>query len=59
MKAQCKATGETVAIKFVKELDDCDYDWIKVIREIQIMDQLATMAKNEYSVKLIDLVLAP
>ena len=59
MKAKSKVSGETVAIKFVNELGDCEYDWIKVIREIQIMDQLGRMPQNKFTVKLLDLVLVP
>jgi len=33
-KARCKETGVLVALKVMKTRDSCDYDLIKVIREI-------------------------
>jgi hypothetical protein len=44
-----------VAIKYIKGLDDCEYDWIKVIREIQIMHEFTKMKNNTFVVKLLDL----
>ena len=44
-----------VAIKYINDLGDCDYDWVKVIREIQIMDELSQNPKNSYTIKLLDL----
>ena len=33
-EAKCRVTGETVAIKYINDLGDTDYDWVKVIREL-------------------------
>ena len=40
VKAACKVTGETVAVKGIFDITDNEYDWVKIIREIQIMEQL-------------------
>ena len=54
-QAVCKLTGELVAIKYINDLGDCEYDWVKLIREIQIMDGLGDNPKNNFLVKIIDL----
>ena len=55
VQAVCKLTGEVVAIKYINDLGYCDYDLVKLIREIQIMDGLSDHPKNSYLVKIIDL----
>ena len=56
VSAKCNVTGELVAIKYVNDLGDCEYDWVKLIREIKIMHELTTMKQN-YTVNLIDLIM--
>jgi hypothetical protein len=34
VQAVCKKTKEIVAIKYIEDLGDCEYDWVKLIREI-------------------------
>ena len=54
-QGRCTISGETVAIKYVKDLGDCEYDWVKVTREIQIMEEFSKMERNQFTVKLLDL----
>ena len=56
-EAKCRVTGETVAIKYINDLGDVDYDWVKLIREIQIMYEFSQMDKNEHTVKILDLLM--
>ena len=44
-----------MAIKYIDELGEVDYDWVKVIRELQIMYEFTQMDKNEHNVKILDL----
>lgn len=44
--AQCNVTQQKVAIKFISEITDNEYDYVKVIREIQIMRELTSMKNN-------------
>jgi serine/threonine protein kinase len=34
LKARCKTTGKSVAIKLITNLDNDEYDYVKVVREI-------------------------
>lgn len=40
MKAECKVSGQIVAIKHLTDFSKYDYDCCKVIREIQVMTNL-------------------
>lgn len=57
---QCRRTKKMVAIKMIKDFADCEYNCIKVAREIQIMRQIGenTKSGNILCPKLIDLVYA-
>ena len=55
MEAKCKVTGERVAIKYVKNIYENEYDWVKTLREIQIMRKLSAIPGNRLTTKLIDL----
>lgn len=47
IKANCKSTGQDVAIKLIKDFQKYDYDCCKVIREIQIMTNLREVSKDK------------
>ena len=55
MEAKCKVTGEKVAIKYVKNIYENEYDCVKTLREIQIMRRLSEIPRNRLTTKLIDL----
>ena len=55
VKAKCIKTGQTVAIKYVSDLQE-DYDWVKLLREIQLMHELSSIDTNDNVVKLLDLM---
>lgn len=56
--AQCRATKKMVAIKLIKDFADCEYNCIKVAREVQIMRQICenTRSKNLFIPMIHDLV---
>jgi serine/threonine protein kinase len=57
---QCRVTKTMVAIKLIKDFADCEYNSIKVAREIQIMRSLCEVSKTSRAVcpVLYDLVYA-
>ena len=54
VKAHCKASGKCVAIKLITNLDNDEYDYVKVVREIQILHKLSEIPLNNYTTKLLD-----
>jgi serine/threonine protein kinase len=44
---QCRKTKKMVAIKLIKDYADCEYNCIKVAREIQIMKAISMNSKAE------------
>jgi serine/threonine protein kinase len=44
---QCRVTKRLVAIKLIKDFADCEYNSIKVAREISIMRNIAENSKSE------------
>ena len=60
IKANCKSTGQDVAIKLIKDFQKYDYDCCKVIREIQIMTNLREVSKDKqcrFIPQLIDIII--
>lgn len=44
-----------MAIKLITNLDNDEYDFVKVVREIQILHKLSLIPENRYTPKLIDI----
>ena len=57
LQAKCKLSKQIVAIKLVNNIFENEYSSTKVIREIKILRKLSQMENNNYTTKLIDLVL--
>lgn len=54
-EGKCKVTGERVAIKYVKNIYENEYDCVKILREVQILRKLSAIPYNNFTTKLIDL----
>ena len=48
-----------MAIKFIDDLGDVEYEWVKLIRELQIMYEFTKMDKSHHTVKILDLFMTP
>ena len=59
IKGKCKKTSREVAIKFIQNVCESDYDCVKVIREIQLLRKLTEIPNNVHTVELIDLLMCP
>lgn len=57
VKAKCRTTKQSVAIKHISDAYSHPYCFKKVMREIQIMKQLTKMKNNIFTTKLIDLII--
>lgn len=60
VEAKCRTTGTSVAIKMIKDFAQYDYECVKLIREIQIMKQIQSSARNghcSFVPYLLDLIL--
>jgi serine/threonine protein kinase len=60
MKGKCLKSGQSVAIKYLKNTCKTEYDCVKMLREIQIMKELTKMVQNHQGTlfpKLIDLII--
>jgi serine/threonine protein kinase len=59
IKGKCKKSSRDVAIKFIQNVCESDYDCVKVIREIQLLRRLTEVPNNVHTVELIDLLICP
>ena len=59
IKGVCKKTHRDVAIKFIQNVCESEYDCVKVIREVQLMRRLSEIPGNTHTIELIDLLLCP
>ena len=59
VKATHRKTGQTVAIKGIREATYNEYEAVKLLREVHINRKLASFRKNQYSVKLLDIIVPP
>lgn len=50
-------TKEKVAIKFIPGFDSCEYNCAKTLREIQILKKLTNIPDNNFTVKILDIIL--
>ena len=57
LKAMCRETKKTVAIKHISEAYVDPYTFKKVLREIQILTQLSKMKTNIFTSKLIEIII--
>jgi len=57
VKARCKVTGNTVALKLIKNPVRCAYHARLVLREISILRKLSKLKDNVFTVKLLDVLL--
>jgi hypothetical protein len=48
-----------VAIKFIKDVCQSEYDCVKVIREIVLMRKLSELEHNTHTVKLLNIMIPP
>ena len=46
-----------VAIKYMQDYDHSEYDCVKTLREIQILRYLTDIPDNQYSVKILNVIL--
>lgn len=53
VKATCKKSGRTVAIKFIEHVDDNEYNCVKAIREVQLLRKLSKM--SDFFVEMYDM----
>ena len=57
VKATQKSSGETVAIKLIKQIQKDSYMLRKVIRELCILRKLSDIENNIYTSKVIEVIL--
>ena len=57
VKATKKSSGETVAIKLIKQIQKDSYMLRKVIRELCILRKLSDIENNIYTTKVIEVIL--
>jgi serine/threonine protein kinase len=54
--AKHRASGKEVAIKLINNLFKNSYDSKKIVREVQILRQLAEMPDNDFTTKIYDII---
>jgi serine/threonine protein kinase len=57
LKARNRNTGLKVAIKLIKNIDKSPYSLRKLIREIILLRKLSEIEDNNFTIKLVDIII--
>ena len=55
-RAKCLKSGKTVAIKMIKKAFENAYESHKLIRELEILQQLSSRKSNVFTVKVLEVI---